>query len=365
VSGASGRPRVVFRCDASAGIGGGHVMRCLTLARELSERGAKIAFACALIPEFLAARVVEAGFALHRIGPGKELPDRAERPDHAVLSPAAQRADAERTLAVGGAADWVVVDHYRLSAEWLERVGGERPRRLAIDDLANRRQECEILVDQTFGRTAADYRALVPERCRVLAGSQYAMLRPEFRALRPAALDRREQAGPVRRLLISLGSTDLGGITAAVLEAARSSGVTMDIDVVVGAGAASLAAIQAAAAAEPSIRVHVDSREMAPLIAQADLAIGAAGTSSWERCCLGLPTIALVLADNQRLVAQNLERAGAIVVADSPQAIPALLQTLANDQPARLAMVAAAAAIVDGEGALRVAGAMIAETVHG
>jgi ribosomal protein S18 acetylase RimI-like enzyme len=136
----------------------------------------------------------------------------------------------------------------------------------------------------------------------------------------------------------------------------------MDIDVVVGAGAASLAEIQAAAAAEPSFRVHVDSREMAPLLAQADLAIGAAGTSSWERCCLGLPTIALVLADNQRLVAQNLERAGAIVVADSPQAIPALLQAVANDQPARLAMIAAAAAIVDGRGTDRICDQMIGAT---
>jgi UDP-2,4-diacetamido-2,4,6-trideoxy-beta-L-altropyranose hydrolase len=333
-------------------------MRCLSLADALARQGAQVAFACASIPEFLAGLIAESGHRLHPIDPVPELLVETRGGDGAILAPAAQRLDAERAVAAAGEADWVVADHYRLDQSWWSAVG--RPaRRLAIDDLANRPQPCDILVDHSFGREAVDYRHLVPVGCRLLVGARYAMLRPEFAAARPAALARREQPGPLRRLLISLGTTDLGGVTARALAAVRAAALTVEVDVVLGGGAPSLEEVRAAAAADSAIRLHVDSRDMARLMTEADLAIGAAGTSSWERCCLGLPTVALILADNQRLVAGKLQEAGAILVAETPEAITAILRHLAGDEAARLAMAAASAAITEGRGSDLVAAAML------
>ena len=332
-------------------------MRCLTLADVLKKRGARIAFACALIPDSLAARIEQSGHILHRIGPVEELVDPPIEWDKSVVSPQAQREDARRTFAAADTVDWVLMDHYRLDRSWLEAAAPDKLR-LVIDDLANRHHDCDILVDQTFGRREDDYGQLVPDDCRILTGGSYAMLRPEFRGERAGALSRREQPQPLRRILISLGLTDVDGITAAALAAVRAAGLSIDIDVVVGDGAPSLAVLKEVSRNDPRVHLHVDAPDMAGLIARADLAIGAAGTSSWERCCLGLPTIALILADNQRLVAGKLEETGAIIVADSPAIITPIVRALADGPDRRLSMVAAAAAITDGRGAERVADAL-------
>lgn len=357
---ASLRPgtRFLFRADASQHIGGGHVMRCLALADKLRERGAEVTFACALLSDSLATRIRGAGHRLYLLEPVDELVASASNCDGAVLSDEAQHEDANRLVRVAGDVDWVVVDHYRLDACWLEAIGGHASR-LVLDDLANRRQSCELLVDPTLGRQAADYHGLVPEQSRIMTGPQYALLRPEFSAARDAALERREEPGPLRKILISLGLSDVGGVSAAALNAVRSAGFPLQIDLVVGSQTPSLPALEAMSAEDPDIRLHVDAQDMAGLIAKADLAIGAAGTSSWERCCLGLPTISLTLADNQRLVAEGLARAGAILVAESPEAITALLRRLKDDPQALPTMTAAAAAITDGCGTDRVANAIV------
>lgn len=333
-------------------------MRCLALAGALAARGAKSTFVSALLPDPLADRIRAAGHAVRTIEPAGELRAEGSGWESALLPPEAQRADAERTIAAAGEADWVVLDHYRLDANWAESIAGGA-RKLAIDDLANRRQACDLLVDQTFGRSPGDYAGLVGAGAKILAGSTFALLRPEFSARRPAALARREAPAAPRRLLISLGQTDAGGATARVLEAVIADFGDLDIDVAIGAAAGSRPRIEALAATRPQIRLHVDAADMAGLIARADLAVGAAGVTASERCCLGLPSVTLVLAANQRLLAANLERAGAVLVAADETQVADGLRRLCGDERLRMGMIAAAAAVTDGLGAQRVADAML------
>ncbi|HTH15906.1 MAG TPA: UDP-2,4-diacetamido-2,4,6-trideoxy-beta-L-altropyranose hydrolase, partial [Magnetospirillum sp.] len=251
--------------------------------------------------------------------------------------------------AVCGKADLLVVDHYRLD-EGYERAARAHARHvLVLDDLADRRHDCDILLDQTCGRSAADYRPLVPAHCRLLTGSRFSLLRPAFRSSRAASLARRREG--VSRVVVSLGGTDPDNVTPRILDALAD--LPLAIDVVMGGGAPHLEAVRAAVARLPSARLHVNVADMATLLAQADLAIGAAGTSAWERCCLGLPTIVVVLADNQRLIARNLAEAGAaLVVSPEPSELRAALRQL--QAPGALArMSEAAAAVCDGDGVAR------------
>ncbi len=312
----------LFRADASPRLGAGHVMRCLTLADALASRGWRCAF------------------------------DSAEGTE--AIVPAVRR----YMTSVTGPMDLVVVDHYGLDAAY-ERGWRDRARRiLIIDDLADRHHECDLLLDQTWGRGAGDYAGLVPAHCRVMTGSRYCLLRPGFAAHRPAALARpRDRVGSV---VVSLGGTDPGNATCRVLGALAS--LQAEIHVVMGRGACHLDQVRAAVARLPHGRLHVDVAHMDALLAGADFAVGAAGTSAWERCCLGVPTLLLVLVDNQRLVASNLEQAGAArIVAESAMLDPARLRAAIEDlkQAGALArMSSAAAAICDGLGADRLCSAI-------
>jgi UDP-2,4-diacetamido-2,4,6-trideoxy-beta-L-altropyranose hydrolase len=348
--------RTVIRADATAQIGAGHVMRCLSLADALKARGGEVLFVAAAMPGNLADRVREAGHGLAAIEPS-DLPPPGPGWEGSQAAAADQERDASRTLqAAGGrSADWLVLDHYRFGRDWQQRwKSGSSARILVLDDLANRPHVCEMLVDPTFGRSAEDYRPLVPGGCHVLVGAHYALLRPEFAAARPASLARRREA-PGRNLLVSIGATDIGGLTEPVVRAALAADPDCSIDAVVGSGAPSGAALKELAEQDRRVRLHVDSRDMARLLTQADVAIGAAGTSAWERCCLGVPSILLTVAENQRLIVRNLEAIGAVAaVSRWEAAVPAAVGLLA-DPAARDLMTAAAAAVTDGRGAETVA----------
>ncbi len=317
----SGHMRILFVCEASPELGGGHVMRCLTLARALQAQGAD----CAFLAGAGVARILSA-FAPDMTITGEE------------------------------AADLVVLDSYRMGREledgWREKAG-----RLAVIDDLVRPHHADLVLDPSFGRHASDYEAPV-----VLAGPAYALVRPEFAEARGAAMARRD--GPVARGLIALGLTDVGGITGRTVQALLPRLNEVALDVVVGSGAFSLPVLEALAS-EGRISLHVDSREMAQLMAQADLAIGAGGASVWERACLGLPAITLIVADNQRDLAMKLDGAGVTQALDArwpglEQRLGEAWDRLVGDQTARLAMSRASATLCDGLGAGRAAAALLA-----
>ncbi|MBI3444100.1 MAG: UDP-2,4-diacetamido-2,4,6-trideoxy-beta-L-altropyranose hydrolase [Magnetospirillum sp.] len=313
-------PTVIFRADASAAIGTGHIMRCLTLADVLAARGVACVFAS------------EAGSAV--MVPSLAYP---------VVPPSAMPA-----------AHLVVVDHYGLDEADEAMLGASAGALMAVDDLPTRVHRCALLLDQTHGRRAEEYAELVPPDCLILAGSDYALLRPQFGAARATALARRDCG--LKRILVSLGGSDPDDVTGAVLDAIAASGLDVAVEVVMGAAAPHLEQVRRRAATLPQARVQVGVSDMAALMVEADLAIGAGGGTAWERCCLGLPTLMLTIADNQRDVVRLVTGAGAAQAAT----LPSLARQLRELTPAALtSMSAAAARLCDGGGADRVADAIM------
>lgn len=308
--------KVAFRTDASLQIGTGHVMRCLTLADALSAKGADCQFISRAHEGNLIDFIRSKGHTTHALPAGAPLPRSPADTTHASWLGATQAEDAEAcaTILAVQRPDWLIVDHYALDAFWERALAPHYRKLMVVDDLADRPHACDMLLDQTFGRDAADYRPLVPADCRLLCGSQYALLRPEFAALRPYSLQRRTQ--PVlRELLITMGGIDKDNATGQVLQALRACSLPADcrITVVMGATAPWLDEVRKQAQDMPwPTRVLVGVSDMAQLMADSDLAIGAAGATSWERCCLGLPTAMMVLAENQRHAARLLEQENAV-----------------------------------------------------
>ncbi len=342
--------RILFLADAGPSVGGGHVMRCLTLARALEARGA----ACSFVESAETAKLL-ARFHWQV----RNLRPQADADDLPRLVAYAGR------LAVGFDATIVVVDHYRLTAPQETFLRDSHRKIVSIDDLADRKHDCDLLVDPGFGRNPKAYAGLAPESCQLLTGPDYALVRPEFADARPRALSRRASHGPVKRVLVSLGLTDVGGVTAKVVEALLPKLGDHRLDVAVGGGAVSLERLGRIVEADRRVHLHVDSDEMATLMADADVAVGAGGSSSWERCCMGLPTVTLVLADNQAEVARRLDQADVTVAVDArnagfESALMGAWALLMDDPDVRAGMARRSAELCDGRGVGRVADQIVA-----
>ena len=355
--------RFAFRADASIRIGSGHVMRCLTLADSLRARGHKSRFLVRPHDGHLAAHIRQRGHAVVLLPVGGTARDEADPagPPHAEWLGGPWTEDATVSLAALNktAPDWLVVDHYALDARWEALLAAACGRLMVIDDLADRPHACDMLLDQSLGRHAEEYAALLPADCVTLIGQRFALLRPEFQALRAASLARRESP-MLRNILVSMGGVDKDDATSAMLAGIEAASLPdgVAVTVVNGRDAPWLDKVRRRAAGmRLPTEVLVGVRNMAEHMMQADLAIGAAGGTAWERCCLGLPSIVVVLAENQRPGAEALARAGAAWVIDDiaevPRALPGLLTAAAG--PAPLAQTTRrAAAITDGRGAERV-----------
>lgn len=353
--------RVVLRADASVTIGTGHVMRCLTLANALRKRGAECHFVTRNLPGHLGAVIASQDFTLSLLpapaGPSPEGP-----PAHAAWAGVSWEQDLADTLAVISPADWLIIDHYALDARWesgiLSRVG----RIMVIDDLADRPHDAAVLLDQNLGRVPGDYSDLVPSVCQLLVGPNFALLRPEFAAQREAALLGR-QTRKLEHMMIFMGGTDAGDVTSIILRAIKGAMLPDDlrISVVMGRCAPALDGVQSLAASLPwATDILVDVSDMAALMADADLAILAGGSTNWERCCLGLPGIVVVTAENQTSSAVAMERAGAALLIgkhSDPRFSDRLLHAVCQIQVAESwsNKVELAASICTGDGAIRVA----------
>lgn len=352
-----------LRADASLDIGTGHVMRCLTLADALRRQGAVCCFICREHPGHLIDYIRERGFEVLAL-PGAAstgAPAPLAAADYAAWLGTDQATDAAhvRQALRDRRFDWLVVDHYALDERWERLMRPSTRKIMAIDDLANRRHDVELLLDQNLGRTARDYADLLPAAGTVLAGPRYALLRPEFAALRAQSLQRRSSAR-VRQLLVTLGGVDKDNFTLSVLEVLAAGELPADcrIVAVMGARAPGLQAVRDFAGRTlEQIELRVDEKNMAELMAASDAAIGAAGGAAWERCCLGLPTLVVMMAENQRAGALALQASGAVLLADAglplADSLRARLPDLLN--PQRLSqMQSACFAMVDGDGTRRV-----------
>ena len=301
---------IAFRADASPEIGSGHLMRCVTLANALAGRGAMVTFLTRLGAAPLLETVRAKGYAVRILS--DDPPKSAPSPDgtaHDHWLPVAMARDAEQSAAILGEIgplDSLVVDHYALDHRWEKHLRPHAGRILVIDDLADRRHDCDILLDQNLVEGfETRYDGLVPAWCRKLLGPAYALIGQEFRAAR-STLRRRD--GVVRRILVFLGGADPSNETSKALraiEALRRHDIA--VDVVLGAMSPHIDVVRAQIATMPNTTLHVQVPNMAELMVAADLAIAAGGSATWERCCVGLPTIAMALADNQVDTLKKLE----------------------------------------------------------
>jgi UDP-2,4-diacetamido-2,4,6-trideoxy-beta-L-altropyranose hydrolase len=357
---------IIFRTDASLQIGTGHVMRCLTLADELQTAGAQCHFICRAHPGNLIEQIRQRGFTVSVLPATNETVLAHELaiealPNYAAWLGVDWATDATQTKADIGttAVDWLIVDHYGIDARWEKILRPLCNKLMVIDDLVDRPHDCNLLIDQNLGRDASHYNQLVPKACTVLAGPHYALLRPEFAALRDESL-RRRVTPQLKHLLITMGGVDQADATGKVLETLQDCQLSADmrITVVMGAHAPCLERVQLLAKQMPlPTEVKINVNNMAQLMTESDLAIGAAGSTSWERCCLGLPTLIVVLAENQRNVATALEQSGSVKSLENVDAIPRTLRPM-------LSLLASAEAlsqlsqksclITDGQGVSRV-----------
>jgi UDP-2,4-diacetamido-2,4,6-trideoxy-beta-L-altropyranose hydrolase len=354
--------RVAFRTDATSRIGAGHFMRCLTLATALRREGAYVRFVSRDLPLHLRELLIASSMDLASLDAG-DGESAAGDLAHASWLGASQMQDAQATVAALADTnwDWIVVDHYALDARWEALLRDSGGRIMAIDDIADRRHDCDVLLDQNvYKDMRTRYAGKVPVRCRLLLGPDYALLRDEFRRARTRVSPR---VGSVKRVLVFFGGVDAENYTGRAIEVLSGSEFAdLSVDVVIGAQHP-YRERTALACVPRGFHCHVQTTRMAELMAAADLAIGAAGSASWERCCLGLPAVLVASADNQIGIARGLALSGACVYIEvhGAEIAPRLrdaLESLLRD-PDRVRMLSEKAfALVDGEGVERVCSEM-------
>lgn len=350
---------IAFRVDASNQIGTGHFMRCLTLADALKQRGARVRFASRHMPDHLRGMLATRGHELTLLNSARNETARDELA-HAHWLGVTQAQDAADTVnALSDQTwDWLVVDHYALDVSWESMLRLPAMRILVIDDIADRQHDCDVLLDQNlYADMNSRYGGKVPSHCQLLLGPRYALLRDEFRQLREQIKPRTE---PVSRVMVFFGGVDADNYTARAIEALASIGShDWHVDVVIGAQHPHREQIEAACA-EHHFACHVQTSRMAELMAAADLAIGAGGTATWERCCLGLPTLAICVADNQRKQIADVASEGLLYAPElKGELIPTIrrhVSALIENGYLRQAISRNGMRAVDGRGALRVIG---------
>jgi UDP-2,4-diacetamido-2,4,6-trideoxy-beta-L-altropyranose hydrolase len=295
---------LVFRVDSSSRLGFGHVIRCLNLADKLSESNK---FEIVFISRSLAGSAIniirDRGYKVCLI---------SEKKDMLSKSTFDWKHDVDRTVEelIQLKPCWMVVDNYEIDYQWHNRVRPYVSNIMVIDDMPNRKFDCDLLLDQTFGRKKSEYASLVSENCKILVGSKFALLNAKFSALRESSKLRRRKHSRIKRVLISFGGSNnsiklLSTILRGIEYFDWSS--PPKIDLVLGHNIDPIDLIKIMLPTL-DIKIYKSVNNMQELIFNSDIAFGAAGISTWERCCLGLPTITIGISENQRDSIENVER---------------------------------------------------------
>lgn len=308
--------KIIIRVDSSVKMGSGHLMRCLTLADKVREKSVDVSFIYRELPGRLCSHAEKKGYKVHKLPivdvnttenyEGQPL-------QHAHWLGVDWETDASQTidvLSTGQQADWLIVDHYAIDFRWEEKLRPYTKKIMVIDDLADRKHDCDLLLDQNlYEDMETRYDKLVPENCVKLLGPKYALLRHEFIEARK---NLKMRDGIVRRILIFFGGSDLTNETAKALEALMVvNRHDIIVDVIVGSSNPHKEQIAHICSTMPNTNYYCQVDNMAKLMAEADLTVGAGGSTTWERCFLGLPTVTLVIADNQAETTAAVARAGA------------------------------------------------------
>jgi len=326
---------VVIRVDASVYIGSGHVMRCLVLAQALKSAGHVVVFASRPQHGDLITLIKQRGFIVHSLTQPTSWLIPSSNADYKSSLQLTEREDAQECATVFDKVDLVITDHYGVGALWHEIIRkAYNSKILAIDDLV-RKHAADLIIDQTLLRKTCEYQALNPS-ANILTGIDYAIINSRFAQQHDAQLAVPSQLPISPRVLLSMGGIDEPNATLQVLEVlSKQSTVPPFVTVLLSSRAPHYSAVVAFAKQHSSWLTHIDFvHDMAPLMAEHNIAIGAPGSTSWERACLGLPSIVIALAENQQTICKNLTQVGAAISVKlseiNSSLMPAYAQLVAN-----------------------------------
>jgi len=310
---------IVFRADASTIIGIGHVMRCLSLAHQLAERGANISFLTRKHSGNIIKQIKSFNYQVVELEQEDDFVDIKLEQLETWLG-CSQQQDAQACITALKnltKVDYLVVDHYAIDQLWHKELRCFCQKIMVIDDLANRIHDCDFLLDQTLHRSSIDYLALVPNHCQLLLGQPFMLLREEFSQLREQAILYRQETTQQKtpHILVTMGGGDPENLSQLAIDAlSKIHHITpLTATVVLSSASCFIDNIILAAEVLSWLSVEVDCQYMAKLMIKADIAIGASGSTAWERCCLGLPSITLISADNQNAIADSLSAQNAVI----------------------------------------------------
>ena len=354
---------IFFRTDASDKIGKGHVIRCLKLASAMRMHGAECYFICRKHEGNLIKRIQKEKFKVYVLNNFKDSEKRKINDSsnlvHSKWLGADWETDAKDTIMTLGLmkADLIVVDHYALDNRWEQRLRPYTKSIMVIDDLADRNHDCDFLLNQNLGSSADLYKNLIPRNCYQFYGPNYALIDPIYQLTRSKLKPRLSK---ISRVLIYFGSgkDSIRLIENILIILNEPKLYDLKIDIVIDDKIKHLSTIHKILKVKKNIRVYSNLSDLAVLMLNADIAIGAGGSTTWERCCLGLPTILIVSAINQKLTAESMHKAGAAIVLNKGKNLTSKIKEaiflLLNDTDLYNKMSKKAFSICDGNGIDRI-----------
>ncbi len=300
-----------IRTDAGTKIGTGHVMRCITLAESLKKRFREIFFVSNQIPGNMSDYVESMGYKVYRIRGYTHI--EGQKLQSSMLRKHIENDVSQCRKVIEphkNAKSWLLVDHYGIDHRWENGIRNQVEKIIVIDDLANRKHICDVLIDQNFYKNMKRrYDGLVPKNCMQMVGPRYALLRPEFKIARKKL----KRKNKLHHILISFGGSDVTNQTAKVLRALKSLDLKYKVDVVVGSSNPHKNSVKRLCSSMPSTSFHYQTNNIAKLMVCADLAVGGGGSTTWERCCLGLPSIVSILSKNQQQLTEDVAEIGCVI----------------------------------------------------
>lgn len=304
--------KILLRTDASSEIGTGHVMRCLALSNAAKQRGWECTFVLRDPEDEIVQCITSFSHRVEKLMSINSEKITYDATAHGDWLPVSQTQDANETVEVICELDpdWIIVDHYALDATWLAIIAKSNAKILVIDDLGDRELICDVLLDQNLGASVEKYYGKLPTDCRLLLGPTFALLRSEFKDWRECSLESRLDRN-FENILVTLGGVDAENHTLQILKEISKSDYAMkcEFTVVIGGSYPHTKKLyEFLQMSKLKVSVLSNVENMAQIMSESDLCIGAAGSTSWERCCLGLPTITFTIADNQIEIAEQLSQ---------------------------------------------------------
>lgn len=306
---------IVIRVDASIHIGSGHVMRCLVLANSLRDQGHEIYFASRPQKGDLIEFVRNKGFIVKELIAPKIWLEPLSSSDYAAWLQVSWQDDVQDLFDKIENIDMVIVDHYGLNEEWESKVRTHYTCRLVVIDDLVRTHQADIIIDQTLLRNISDYQLKNP-LSTILAGCDFALLKPLFSSYRNEVMKQRKELADPIQVLVTMGGIDNPNATLKILEVLFSEKNELDLNITVllSPKAPHYDEVSKLCLKHINKIKHIDFVDnMAELMSNSCIAIGAPGSTSWERACLGIPSIIVPIAENQRDIANNLELAEAAI----------------------------------------------------